>query len=256
MLDDVLKDYYRVIEANQHLNEELSSCSAVVRANYDVIALLEDENEKLKEGKLSENDIEKDDISDDQNDDCRVKIEEIQQQLSDRDKSIEHLLKEIDRLTVEASSHESENNEYDHASNASNESSSNSYSTNLLGESQKLRNTILKSLDNIATDIVSMSKTKENQLLEQQAKIDELSKQLESRLEPSINGTDEESESICRTKLEEMKAIQQILAQQADMLEDEFSILKDDHKNLMEINTDLIKSISICQSELSKYNFE
>lgn len=226
MIESMLKDYFRVLEENHHLNEELQNCT-------------ENENGKLKEENHLNDSGEESATTIDSQNDCCVEIEELQKQLAAKDETIEQLMAKFEYLKSESTVREKS------------EPSAKQFNQNLSEASLNLKNK-LHDLGQINTDIADIFNKKQNQLLEQQAQIDELIKLLESQSESS-NAANGEN---CMNKIKELEERDQILAQHAAIYDEQITILLNERKNLMEINNDLTKRISICQSELCKYNFE
>lgn len=218
----MLQNYCRAIEENQHLSEELKHCDEVARENFDLIARLEDE---LREKNNGSNPAV----------DCQNDIALLQAQLAERDQMIQELLNKMNSSNIQ-------------------EASSNDVSApmNLLDSAdplKKLRQTI-KDSEAISSEIEAILNEKDNQLGEQQEKIDELAKQLEQSQKPK------DSEMHCLVKLKEWEEHNEILANQALLLKEQFEGLLDEHNKLMENNNELIKSVIVCQKEICKYNFE
>lgn len=236
MVETMLTDYCRIIEENHNLNEELQHCNEVARENFNLIAQLEDEIREKNAGNTTSN-------ANDPNADCQNEIEKLQAQLEERGKVIEELLIKINDRQQSDEPSAIENDVIHHKP------------VDLADASQKLRDTI-KDLETISGDIEETFNKKDILLQKQQAQIDELTKQLESRPELSELIPDEESNSICMSKLKEMEEHNQILANQAVLLEEQLATLMDEHNKLMENNNDLIKSIIVCQTEICKYEFE
>lgn len=196
VFEPMLRDYSRVIEENQRLNDALKNCNEVVRENIDVITALEKEIEKLKEenekrtsndpeslGKVSDATGEDSTVTADTSEDHRIDAEELQRDLAEKDRMIEQLLKKFEDLKLSTVAltpsspliHEPTANESDSRPGSTMDS---------LDSSRKLKKKI-QNLEKISKDIETLFERKENGLLEQQARTNELTKQLESRREPS-----------------------------------------------------------------------
>lgn len=235
MVESMLKDYCRVLDENQHLSEELKHCDEVARENFDFIAQLEEELREKNENNATPNST--------LCVDSKNEIDRLQKQLDERDNMIEELLVKMKNFSPAV--RETKSNEQSSDNEISGPISMDSYDA-----SQKLRHTV-KDLEEISTKIEATLDKKDIQLYEQQAKIDELMNKLEES-----DRLNEESESKCMLKLKEMEEQNQILANQAMLLEEQLEVLLDKHNKLVESNNDLIESISICQKEICKYNFE
>lgn len=249
MVESMLKDYCRVLDENQHLSEELKHCDEVARENFNFIAQLEEELREKSEsnatayssnGKLCV--------------DSKNEIDKLQKQLDERDKMIAELLVKLNDLNVQESNDQNVTTPNVFGLSSKEQSSDSEFCDSISMDSsdasQKLRHTV-KDLEEISTKIEATLNKKDIQLCDQQVKIDELTKQLEQS-----DRLNEESESKCMIKLKEMEEHNQILANQAMLLEEQLEILLDKHNKLIQSNNDLIESISICQKEICKYNFE
>lgn len=237
MVESMLKDYCRVIEENKYLNDELYNSNEVVRENLELIAILENSNEQTDQTKGIAENASSIGVP---NDDCKIVVDELQQQLAERDQTIEDLMNKLKRSNVQKS-------------NEANGNESDSNSMNVLDALQKLKNTI-NDFEKITEEIEGILNEKQNQLLGQQAQIDDLTKQLESKAEAS--NTDVESISLCMNKIKEMEEHNRILGNQTAMLDEQIGCLTKEYQKLMETTSQLMKSIMVCQKEISKYHFE
>lgn len=221
------KDYCRVIEENEQLNDELRNRTEVIRANAELIATLESQLKKSVQTVESSNGQ--------PNIDFQNEIDELQRQLAERDKTIEDLSYKMDNLEENESPNETNDN----------------VDSDLLDASQKLKQNIAD-LEKVSEEVEGILNEKQNQLLEQQAIIDELKKQLESQQEPS-----KDNEEYLQ-KLKEMEdAISEngILANQAALQEEQNIVLLNEYNKLLTTTEKLMKSISVVKKELWKYNF-
>lgn len=250
----MVKDACRIIDENQRLNEELHHCTEVVRINFDVIAQLESKNKTLK-GELENGTSPISTARSDVNVDCRTEIEQLQQNLNEKDEMIEKLMAELTRLKSMPSSHNSNSNEVSTPAHASD--SSESFTVDLLDASGRMKSKI-RDLEKIATDIETNLNEQQDKLLEQQTRIDEFLKQKEAQSKTSntVAGTDEESAKIDGIQSNGNEDREKILAQQLAHFEDQIDILMKERGKLMKINNDLMKSISVCQKALCPYTFE
>lgn len=205
MVQLMLNEYSRLHDDNQYLNDELQSCSNLVHANLDATATLRSEHEAL----LEENEMLKEE-NQKLHDNSRTDFEQIQQQLAEMDEKIKELLAKIDRLSIPQARNLSK--EFIASDKSTNKTITNR--SNESNTSDALSDKI--KLEKINADIEAIFNEKQNQLLEQQAKIHELTTKLESQ--------------------------------------QEFAVLTDEREKLTKFNNDLTKSISVCRLELCKYN--
>lgn len=177
MVESLLKEYCRIIEENQHLNEELHNCTEVIRTNFDVVAQLECEIERLKD-------------------------------------ELENLTTPLSLARADVSGEQFEQN---------------------LVEGDKLIKEFVVKLTQLDNEPLNQSRPKQSK---------------------SVAETDEESDIISCNQLNGNDYREKILAQQLALFGEQIDILMDERKNLMGINSDLMKTISICRTELCAYNFE
>lgn len=284
MVESMLNNYCKTIDENQHLSEELHTCSEIVRSHFDTIETLENENQKLKDeneklhsGSSQELPDGTDNASDNDNTstettndlkDCMSELKQLHQQLAEKDKMIEEIINEFEHLKISnepdnlsissaaAPSSPSEKTNETEQVNESNESekisttSNQSYETDLLGESAKLK---IHELGELTAELANIFEAMQDKLLEQQMEIDDLSKRSDMKMyyDEIVN-----AEKECQAKLKEMEQRELILAHQSKVLEEEIAVLMDERHKLMTINNGLIRSISICKAELCSYNFE
>lgn len=247
LIEELLSNYCHVIEENSRLAHELDHCTEKVQKYSDV----EPFSNQL-------NDVAKDEKHDGQNAGLHDELEELQRQLEDRENKIDELSEELNRLMA-AKPIQSENpapkpsiackspvREIDTFSLQTTSDLLQKVPTS--DDSYSLRDTI-RELDRISLNIEKMLNEKDVHLKSHQDEICHLT----MKLETCSKNVPLESHQL---KLEESEERNQILAQQTAMLEEQVSILMDERKKLIEINNELSKSISVCQVELSKYNFE
>lgn len=236
----MFEDYCRVIEENRQLNEALQNCGEAVQKNINIIAKLENVVRALERGTHSDDSVVE----------MTVEFENLQQRLIEKDETIEHLMVELENIKLQLNECEKSKDDSTHSQSVTNSSNT----MDFLEASLSLKNKICD-LEMVSSDIERVFLEKMSQMREQQSRIDELSKQLESRTEPSPTASDE-CESIYFNKLKEMTERDQILAQKASTLEEEITLLIDERKKLMEINNELMKTVSICQSQVCAYDFD
>lgn len=253
MVEAMANDYCRAIEENEQLNEELENCVEVVRGNYDVITTLENELMKLKQHRYLVNSGDESAISSDSQIDFRHQFERLQQQLIEKDETIQQLLDEVENFKTQLT--ELEQNSHDTSCNEPDPYST--YTTEILNASTKLRNKI-NELGEISTDVETILNTNEDRLLEQLCKIDEVTSQLKSQIEQTSTKTNEESDAIQYEdpSNERMKENDGILARQVARLEAENAVLMDERQKLKETNINLLRSISLCQVQLRPHSLD
>lgn len=267
MVEMMLNEYGRLYNQNNHLNEELKNCEELLGADLNVIGSLQneyekileenvklkEENEKLKMENDTEHGIVSDETSADQHEDCRIEVKELQQQLTEKDEKIKQLMAQIDNTIVPPAKNLAEKSTQteENTQKLSTEGSSESVPLDkmmydsMLSESAKLKKCI-QSLEQISIYMETIFEGSQNELLRKQAKIDELSKQLESQ----PKGIDEQSILNYECKLKEKEEREQILTQQLIECEEKIAILTGERENLTTIKNDLMRCISLCQMEL------
>lgn len=224
MVELMLTEYSRLHDDNQHLSEELKSSNELICNNYDAIATIQIEcealrkdNQKLREGK--DEPKTKNAISNVENG------IDLERQLAEKNNKIEER---------EPISGESRKN----MPNRSNDS-------NHPYPMDKMR------LRKITTDIETLFNEKQYELTDKQAQINELIQQLDNDSHTEI---DKETETKINVKLNEMKENDQILVQQLALYEEQNELLMNELEKYVQFNDNLLKSISICQGELGKFN--
>lgn len=113
--------------------------------------------------------------------------------------------------------------------------------------SEELRNNI-KNLEEIRERINKLFMEKETELQAKQEELDSCASKL--------NCQGESCDSNSMSRLKELEERDKIISEQLAIHEDQIALLMDERYKLMEINNDLIKSISICQLALCSYDFD
>lgn len=214
------------------MDEILENYSQLIDENIYLKHELNNSKESLRSDQLGDKE-EKDEHCNDQIDALRAEIAELERQLADREHEVDECLAKIETLEPQGRA-EVEISPF----GAHNDSS------------QQLRKAI-QELGKLNDEIDEAFAEKMKLLSDQQAIIDDLRKQLEL-----VGQSNAEVETNCEGKLKEKEDNEKVLAQQIIMLEEQITILMDERKKLMEFNNDLVKSISVCQGELCKYDFE
>lgn len=225
MVELMLKEYSKLFDDNRYLNDELRNRNDLVHANGDVNANLRSEHDALIEEnrKLKE----KNQNLKRENEE-RIDFDQLQQQLIEKDEEIKELLAKIDQLTIPPA--QSPSRECIQSNESPNNESILSISSNTADASgDEIK---------ISVDIKAIFNEKQNQLVEQKAKIDDLIKQFEWEI---------------KEKTDDNK---QILAQQLTIYEEQIAVLMDERKKLTQTNNNFMRSISVCQKELCKYDFK
>lgn len=295
VVDTLFKDYCTVVKQNQHLKDQLKCSEKSSCEHIDQIAALRHENKKLN-GKINcilnaQNEHKCDSFEiicqNKRINDCENEIEALKQKLAKKDKVIERLLfKNRSQSTFQKcgsseptiGSNSIRNGKCLLRTRSDDCASYRSWTSNSLSESEKRDTKMIQVLENGYKELSKILKKRYDQVRNQRATIDELTKQLEkfAGMEPSMERLCREKEHLenqlknlqknvdslnkmnkqfekCTSELEQLKRHELVNDRKFTAQDEHIATLSAERKNLMKINNEMQQSIRLCERELSKY---